>query len=232
MSQFEEWTTEELLESIHQSIDWIHRLSNSVRKASAVNQNARAASFRLEDYPTNSTNLLSEPHVRAIFEKKIRMISDGLHEEWVQRLVDTMVTRLRRILYRRSRQARWSFPEITLPTMGQEIPKPPPQVQFSPSRVTKIQPKASTSKAAPEHGHSRSLGPVPSRVTELSAGIWRRSHLGRSEISKATSVPLKQKDEIAIPNPPTESATSKNFTCPYCCLILDSVVARNSKAWA
>ena len=138
MSQFEEWTTEELLESIHRSIDWIHRLSNSVRKASAVNQNARAASFRLEDYPANSTSQLSEPDVRAIFEKKIRMISDGLHEEWVQRLVDTMVTRLRRILYRRSRQARWSLPEIALPTIGQGIPKPSPQVQLSPSRVTKI----------------------------------------------------------------------------------------------
>ena len=222
MSQFEEWTTEELLESIHRSIDWIHRLSNSVRKASAVNQNARAASFRLEDYPANSTSQLSEPDVRAIFEKKIRMISDGLHEEWVQRLVDTMVTRLRRILYRRSRQARWSLPEIALPTIGQGIP---PQVQLSPSRVTKIQPKASTSKAAPEHFHLRNSGPLPSRVTELSTGIWERSHPGRSEISKATSVPLKQKDEIAIPNPPTESATSKNFTCPYCCLILDSVVA-------
>jgi hypothetical protein len=225
---FEEWTSVELLESIHQSIDWLHRLSNSVRKASAVNQNARAVGFKLEDYNgANPKSQLSETYVRTIFENNIQEINNGLDRIWVDRLIDTMVTRLRRILYRRSRQARWSFPEIALPTMEQEKPKP---LQLPMLSVPKAQPKA-TPRLDPELGHTDGLGPLPtSRVTDLSSNRWRRD-AGRSKISKATSAPLKQEDESAIPAPPREAITGKSFTCPYCCLILPSSTAQNRKAW-
>jgi hypothetical protein len=38
-----------MLQAIHESIDWLHRLSNLVRKASFVNQNRPAKNFQLRD---------------------------------------------------------------------------------------------------------------------------------------------------------------------------------------
>jgi hypothetical protein len=48
-SGFSRWTLIELLQSVHESIDWLHRLSNLVRKASFVTQNKRAEDFILGD---------------------------------------------------------------------------------------------------------------------------------------------------------------------------------------
>jgi len=44
-----EWKTVELLGAIHDSIEWLHRLSRMVRRASLSSQNRRATNFRWKD---------------------------------------------------------------------------------------------------------------------------------------------------------------------------------------
>ncbi|KAK4156583.1 hypothetical protein C8A00DRAFT_12506, partial [Chaetomidium leptoderma] len=45
----EPWDAEDIIRSAHETINWLHRLSNLVRKASVAIQNEKAAAFALKD---------------------------------------------------------------------------------------------------------------------------------------------------------------------------------------
>lgn len=196
---FEDWTAAELLESIKQSNNWLHRLSNSIKTASIVNQNVRAAEFRLEDF-NGGNNRLTEDYVRTIFTNAILDINNNLDEKWLHRLIDSMITRLKRILYRRSRQAQWSFSAIPNPIMD-GTPKPLKAQNRLPSV---LQQNDSTPALNSRIGHPKLHNGLPSRATELSPQVWKSNAL-KSEISRATSTPKRQEDETAIPSPPREA---------------------------
>ncbi|KAG6368270.1 hypothetical protein INS49_002473 [Diaporthe citri] len=70
---FKEWSSEELLASIHRSIDWLQRLSNSIRRASSTSQNASAKYFKIEDYKGDKQ--ASESEVRGRYKAMIHDIS-------------------------------------------------------------------------------------------------------------------------------------------------------------
>ncbi|KAF3077411.1 hypothetical protein CFAM422_000176 [Trichoderma lentiforme] len=59
---FESWTAAELLDSIKKNNNWLERLSNAIETASIVNQNARAAEFRLEGF-NGGSNKLTEAYI-------------------------------------------------------------------------------------------------------------------------------------------------------------------------
>lgn len=214
------------METITQSNNCLLRVSNSIKISNIANQNARAAEFRLEDY-YDGKNRLTEDNVRAVFTNIILDISDNLDDNWLQRLIDSMITRLKRILYRRSRQAQWSFQQTPMPTM--ERSHKPSELQHSLPSV--LQQDHSTSITSPRIDQSKPLNPLPSQATELSAQQWRPKIL-KSEISKATSSPQRREDETGIPPPPKEAFKGNSFTCPYCCLILPRNMAQNHNAWA
>lgn len=214
------------MESITQSNNWLHRLSNSVKIASSFNQNARAVEFRLEDYNGGKDRLI-EDDVRAIFTNVILEISDSLDEKWLQRLVDSMITRLTRILYRRSRQAQWSFPEIPNPIMNESDKL----LKMQHSLPSVLRQKSSTPTFSPRISQPERPNLLPSKATEVSPQVLKSNFL-KSAISKATSIPQRKEDETAIPLPPKGACEGNNFTCPYCCLILSSSVAQNQHAWA
>jgi hypothetical protein len=222
---FEEWTDIELLDSVHRSVNWLHRLSNSVRNSSVMNQDERARDFRLEDY--KGKHPVTEDLVRVIYKHRLRGISNGLKDEMVERLIETMVTRLKRILYRRSRQVKWEFPQVSLPTSQLELPKPPPQM---PSLLIPLPTIITESSTPPSQSGIQSIPPPPKHATTLDVPVWRRSNV-RSQISRATSTPMKRKDELLVPSPPKDAQKSKSFTCPYCSLILPSSTAQDHKNW-
>lgn len=81
----------DLVQSIHVTIDWLHRLSNLVRKASFGSQNQRAARFPLEDELGNDiTESLAE-----IFKHLIKRECCDISDQILDRLAQTMLTRRR-----------------------------------------------------------------------------------------------------------------------------------------
>jgi hypothetical protein len=49
LSRLDLWEVQDILSSIHETIDWLHRLSNLVRKASTASQNEKSTAFVLTD---------------------------------------------------------------------------------------------------------------------------------------------------------------------------------------
>lgn len=224
---FNEWSRDELLDSIHRSIDWLQRLSNSIRRTSSNNQNAKAELFKIEDHAEHRSTTESE--VRRRYGEIIHEISPGLQDDWmIDRLVDTMIIRLKRVLYRRSRHVKWSFPRVEPPSL-QETPSTRLAQGYQP-----IQPGASSQSGTNEYkfpavGHEvRSSG---NSATTFNQSEWKRNTMYKgSEISTATSTSKSSAHDLDVPSPPADATTGEEFICPYCRLVLKSHIG-TPRAW-
>ncbi|RMJ18505.1 hypothetical protein CDV36_001785 [Fusarium kuroshium] len=228
---FKNWDSIEMLQSIHESIDWLHRLSNLVRKASFANQNRRAKEFRLRDSEGRESEELTEAMtsgLREVYKHVIKRNTKDLEGYLADRLIETMIIRHKRILYRRSRQIRWAIAQVQHLAKRVESPKESRQ-QHLPGPVPLIQ-EPKPLKSTPGSTVERSATPVQDRATTLNVATYRKGATP-SQLSRATSAPLKQQDQMLVPPPPRAAREGKDFVCPYCCLILQSGEAWNRKAW-
>jgi hypothetical protein len=117
---------------IANEISLLHRLSNTIRRASKDSQNLKAAkSFRIQDDEGND----AEPLLRELFASYILGRFPDISNAIRQRLASTMLLRRKRILYRRSRYGETpirpkktiSQPTITLPPTQQQAAIAPEQ---------------------------------------------------------------------------------------------------------
>jgi hypothetical protein len=227
-SVFQHWDKTQLLQSIHQSIDWLHRLSNLVRKASFANQNKRADKFKLEDADKNDlTEKLTE-----YYTKLIKREFSGLQDTLVQRLAASMVTRRRRMMYRRSQQRHWKLQQVEYTAKRLELspqPRPPTILELTPSPREQKVPLHSERATVPIE--MRTAAQSTLTATTLDADI-RRKFSAPSGISKGSIGPLDKKSKVLVPPPPIAAKSGENFICDYCCLILQSKIALNKDSWA
>ncbi|KAM0355744.1 hypothetical protein ACHAPU_000130 [Fusarium lateritium] len=87
------------LEEMQNEITLLHKISNTIRRASKETQDTKAAEvFRIRDDDGND----AEPFLQQLFVNYIRD-RFGASEAICQRLADSMVLRRKRILYRRER---------------------------------------------------------------------------------------------------------------------------------
>ena len=220
-SLFQDWDKTQLLDSIHQSIDWLHRLSNLVRKASFANQNKRAHKFKLEDADGND---LTETFTN-YYTKLIKRDFNGLQNDLTQRLAVSMVTRRRRIMYRKSRQRHWNLPQVEYTAKRLEPSHQPRSSVISQPTKSPRLPKLPLQK-------ERAITQAQSHLTSTTLDIntYRRS-LVPSGVSKGSTTPLTKGDEVLVPPPPMPAGPSENFVCDYCCLILQSEIGSNKSNW-
>lgn len=214
---------DEALEAIHTSIDWLHRLSNLLRKASVVNQNLHAQSYRLPGVDVAG--------LKSYFSWVVRRDFPGLAEQLKGRMASTMVERHRRVLYRRERYgAGWKQEqsyrrEEQTAAESERATKPE---SLSPNTTD---PSASTStQEEPEAGPPAKEAPsLYSRgaVTEPD----RSRYFAPSSIATARSAALDHDAENLLPPPPPMCQTEQNFTCDLCCMILDSRVGKEPVQW-
>jgi len=118
------------LRDISTRVTGLHRFSNIIFKASRAIHNHKAADeFKLRDEEGNDT----EPFLRQLF---IRYITDrfpGVSDTIRDRLVDTMILRRKRILYRRARYGKTSIRTQKTPIPPEPEPEPVPvQLQAAP----------------------------------------------------------------------------------------------------
>lgn len=119
---------------IADEISLLHRLSNTIRRASKDSRHLKAAkAFRIQDDEGND----AEPLLRELFASYILGRFPDIGNAIRQRLASTMLLRRKRILYRRSRYGETpirpkktiSQPTITLPPTQQQTAIVPEQPQ-------------------------------------------------------------------------------------------------------
>lgn len=231
-SSFNDWSKPELLQSIHKSIDWLHRLSNMVRKASFNHQNKRADHFMLRDENGEKSEELTRSMLDGLtqlYQFYIRTHAAGVEEKLAQRLVQTMIIRHRRILYRRSRRRVWNLEQIKYTPRKAE--QKSHHLNFSLSAPETIPPSHGHSSGLPQPTPRTKLAPSQVTATTVDISILRKA-FAQSEVSKATSDSLFLSDRVLVPPRPAAAKMGMDFICEYCGLLLQARQASNTAAWA
>jgi hypothetical protein len=222
---FEPWDEADLIRSVHETIDWLHRLSNLVRKAGVANQNERAAAFELEDEMGNDMT----ENLRCFYKALIKRDCKELNEYLVDRLAHTMILRRKRILYRRTRPRRWILQEPE-ETRGKLDVLPVLSTNQSQDRGTSQEEEEIASDYEPS-ANNKDRGAL-SMLTATTGD--RKRHLQQviqSQISRATSAPFQPGEKLLVPPPPKAAERGNEFVCDYCCLILSSDRASDRDKW-
>jgi hypothetical protein len=187
-----------------------------VRKASFANQNKRADKFKLEDADKND---LVET-LTNYYAKVIKREFNGLRDTLVQRLAVSMVTRRRRIMYRRSQQQHRKLQQVEYMAKRLNLtPQPGPPTILDPTPEQNVPVE------------TRTVAQSRLTATTLDANICRNFSTP-SGISKGSTAPLNKKSKVLMPPPPTAAKSKETFICDYCCLILESQIALDDKSWA
>lgn len=229
---FENWSKSELLQSIHESIDWLHRLSNMVRKASFNHQNKRADNFMLRDENGDKSHELTSALVEGLtqlYQFYIRTHAAGVGESLAQRLIQTMIVRHKRILYRRARRKVWNL---------QQIEYTPPKIEKKTRRLSisipapEITPQNDCNTVElPQPTAKQAMDPSLVTVTTVDKKMIRKA-FAQSEVSKATSHSLIVADRVLVPPRPPAGKSGIEFVCDYCGLLLKAREASNEAVWA
>jgi hypothetical protein len=231
---FENWSQIELLQSIHESIDWLHRLSNMVRKASFNSQNARANHFMLRDEKGETSEELTRSLFEALthlYQFYIRTHVPGVGEKLAQRLVHTMIIRHKRILYRRARGK-----VLKLEQIDYSPPKREQESQYLdvlpsvPETTASVMERVGTPGLSQPTARTKMAG---SQVTATTVDTkMLRKSFTPSGVSKATSNSLNVPDRVLVPPRPKTAKWDIEFVCDYCGLLLPARVASSTAKWA
>ena len=223
----EPWDDQDILRSVHETIDWLHRLSNLVRKASLATQNEKAAVFVLRD----ETGADMTENLRCFYEALIKRDCKGINDQLADRLAHTMILRRKRILYRRTRQRCWIL---------QQADNTRRKLDVLPTQPT--QPSQDSDTPQDEDmddigcdAESSSINNCITPSTLTATVVDREKYLKQgtpSRISRATSAPFQPNEKLLVPPRPMAAEEGKEFVCDYCCLILSSEQASDRDKWA
>lgn len=207
--------------AVRESIDWLHRLSNSIRKASSFGQNERAKLMPLVGPDVRDSQDLT-PQWTALYSGTIKREFPALAENLRSRLAQSIVLRRKRIMYRQSRNKRWKLQQESYLHQAEKIDVP----QAAPM-VTFTEPKKEPGVKLPithmdTHSQLSATTLQPARLEKTKA---------HSTISSALTRPLRTQDQNLVPPPPREAMLGKDFVCNYCCIILKCVEGLNVQKW-
>lgn len=215
-----------ILSSLSTSMDWLHRLANMIRRASTSRQNANANTFPLKDAQGNDATLV----LTQLFEFRIKRAFPKVAVDIKDRLVSTMLLRRRRILYRRSRQAKLA------PRPAKPAPKRVKPTHSAPYAVSRLD--------IPERMPHETKAPMPSvrapsgtastqyTATTVEPEAYRRVVSTPSRVSEARTIAMPSDYKDMIPWPPRVADNAHDFICPFCCLILPARYAQNPDVWS
>lgn len=216
---------EEPLAAVAEDISILHKLSNTIRKASAETEshNAKAATtFEITDADGND---ISQPFKDGFAAPLLKTKFPDACESIRARLASAMLLRRRRILYNKSRYAAGPTKNLPEPTAA-EFPNPALKLVetqlisesmtegFKPSRLLSTQ--------------NRVLSQARTATT-LDPERFRKASTP-SHVSTARSIPLVQDDELDYPLIPKPVADLE-VICPYCFLVLLGDEATDFRKW-
>ncbi|KND87725.1 hypothetical protein TOPH_07645, partial [Tolypocladium ophioglossoides CBS 100239] len=190
---------QDALGGIADQISLLHKLSNTIRRASKESQNLEAAgAFRIRDDDGND----AEDFLRLLFAYYVRDRFPTTSEAIQQRLAGTMVLRRKRILYRRQRYGSMPIRVLDVPSQ--------PDVKMPLARRTAQPQKAG---AQPDTGDLRSrtrrtVKSLAQSATTLAADKFYKAS-APSAVSVSRTIAFGSHEELVFPPAPTGAIMSK-----------------------
>ncbi|PMD20214.1 hypothetical protein NA56DRAFT_574238, partial [Hyaloscypha hepaticicola] len=209
---------EQRLHGIEQTIDRLYRLSVAIRRPSIISQNAKAANFTIKDEDGNDVGEQFKDFALTWITHQFPEAPPVLRE----RLAKSVTLRRKRFLFRQSHQKK----------LGMKLfltPPPRPARSASPGLDAESTVMARTVVENPvpdtHKKHNNLLKPRLLSQTSASkvSGKFRTEDIFEPTPSRAPTVfsgAFTQQGSISIPDPPKPAVGSKEFECPYCCMIL------------
>ncbi|QPC78185.1 hypothetical protein HYE68_008937 [Fusarium pseudograminearum] len=184
---------DDTLDNLRDEITLLHKVSNTIRRASKETQNAKAVNFfKIRDDEGND----AEPFLRQLFINYIRDRFPGTNENIRIRLASTMLLRRKRILYRRERYEKAPIrlqAAVAKPVISHPRPEPTGEIAQGHIKRRVVE--------APSRSQVQS---ITKTATTLSPEKFRRATVP-SVISMSQTVALSSNDELCFPPPPTTS---------------------------
>lgn len=202
-------------------------MSNSIRKASSLGQNQRAKKFPLTD-PDDPDQKDLTPQWIDVYSGTIKREFPGLAEGLRKRLAQSIVSRRKRILSRRSRHQRWALQQESDTRRGASEAIQIPQKIVQTTSADSVTGREEIKPAAPA---TRTNAPSQLTATTLQPELLREPKPPSTVSSSAVTASPRNQDKIFVPPPPRAAKEGKDFVCPYCCIILPSIEGTDRRRW-
>ncbi|PYI33801.1 hypothetical protein BP00DRAFT_444180 [Aspergillus indologenus CBS 114.80] len=171
----------------------LHRLSNTIRRASSEAHNAKVSTtFKIRDEEGNDV----EPCLEVVFANYIRDRFRDVDEKILRRLVSAMIIRRRRVLYKRSRFGHRALKVPPTTARPKIIPPPTDAPQQTAGGIPAV-PSASTPIAVEVPANSQ----AGVSATTLAVEKFRKASTP-STVSGARTVALDSHEALSFPAPP------------------------------
>ncbi|OJK03580.1 hypothetical protein ASPACDRAFT_10380, partial [Aspergillus aculeatus ATCC 16872] len=171
----------------------LHRLSNTIRRASSEAHNAKVStSFRIRDEEGNDV----EPCLEVVFANYVRDRFRNVDEKILRRLVSAMILRRRRVLHKRSRFGHRALKVPLITSPPKTIP-PPTDAPQQTAVSTPVIPSASPPMAGEMPANSQ----AGVSATTLAIERFRQASTP-STVSGARTVALDSHEALPFPAPP------------------------------
>jgi hypothetical protein len=209
------------LQGIEKAIDRLYRLSLIIRQPSRSAQNEKAERFTMKDDDGNDINESFAEFARHIMDHRF----PGAPEFLRAKLSYGIVIRRKRFLYRQSHQRKLSG--VSMFKEGEQkddILAYNIEDVESTVRASKVTDDLSPADMlAPEFPQSRTFAPShtsASAIPEQPLPLTTALEDAKSNQSTAFTASPSLSAPVELPRPPKPAIGSKEFECPYCCLIL------------
>lgn len=208
---------EQRLHGIEHTIDRLYRLSVAIRRPSMASQNLKAANFVIRDEVGNDVGKQFADFALTWITHQFPEAPPLLRE----RLARSVTIRRKRFLYRQSHQKKLGKKSLlTPPPRLERSSSPGHDVTSTVVSRTVVETTVVNTQSKPRHLHR------PNLLSQTSAskvsGEFKTQDIFDTP-SRAPTVfsgAFTQQESILIPDPPKPAAGSKEFECPYCCMIL------------
>jgi hypothetical protein len=211
---------EKRLQGIEKAIDRLYRLSLIIRQPSRSAQNEKAERHIMRDDEGNNINDSFADYTRHIVNHRFPDAPEFLRAK----LSYGIVIRRKRFLYRQSHQRKLSGANML---KGEEqkddviVDKTEVASTVRPYKVTEeLSPEEISS---PEFPQSKTFAPshtsasaIPKQPLPLTTALED----AKSNQSTTFTATPSLSAPVELPRPPKPAAGSKEFECPYCCLVL------------
>ena len=209
---------------VERTIDTLYRLSVQIRQPSIAGQNRKAEDFKIKDSDGRIINKEYEEFVRQYVAHRLPKAPKTLQD----RLARGIVIRRKRVLYRQSHQRK----------LTNDIADDGEQKDQKKKRASDDHELASTATlrtfnvvdselmAGLTEKKPRGQKPAPASQTSASAlpeePVTIEKILEDEESRPSTTITniFAKSNPVPVPDPPKPAQNSKEFECPYCCIML------------
>lgn len=198
---------------IEEIIDRLNDLSRSIRKSGRVQSDGKGENFVPRDESGRDLRPEFKSYALGVTQREIPGASDWLRE----RLIDSILARWSRLLYRRRHQAKLSGVAQHLGVFAQDRS----QRKDTDTAVFATEP-------ADNSVTQRASAPISTPKKQAMSSTYPSTMSGPEplvkQMSSATDLSRKARSSIRgsrldIPRPPRPTLKNNVFECPYCCIL-------------